>query len=209
MVNRMSGVREAKREELRNRLIAAAEKLVAKSGIRALNAREVTKEAGCALGSLYTVFDDLDDLVIHVNSNTLNRLAEELRNEPVSHEDPVEALKSLAKTYVRFARENLPLWVALFDYAAIADIAVPEWHTAEQHRLIEFIVEPVASLSVNLEGAELSERAKMLFAAVHGIVSLSVEDRFVGVSPDRLEDELMVFIDQMVAGLVRQSSADK
>ena len=70
----MRNKREEARDDLRKRLVDAAEARIASQGLAALKAREVTADAGCALGALYTAFDDLDRLILQVNSRTLVRL---------------------------------------------------------------------------------------------------------------------------------------
>lgn len=200
----MAGVREAKREALREALIVAATRRVETGGIKELNARTVTKDAGCALGSLYTAFEDLDDLIIHMNSRTLQRLGETIAGASAAmgaEADPVDRLKALARAYVRFAEDNHSLWVALFDYASLTNTTIPQWHQNEQDVLVREIVGPVQALSPDMPAEDVANRVRMLFSAVHGIVSLSLEDRFIGVPRDRLDDELLGFIDQMVAGL--------
>ncbi len=42
--------REEKRKDLKNRLIDAAEVSIRSAGFKGINARQVTTEAGCALG---------------------------------------------------------------------------------------------------------------------------------------------------------------
>ncbi|MGI9350372.1 MAG: TetR/AcrR family transcriptional regulator [Rhizobiaceae bacterium] len=197
----MAGKRELKREELKGSLLAAASNIIEGDGIRALNARTVTSNAGCALGSLYTAFEDLDDLIIHVNSLTLRRLAEDLANDMKDVKEPVAVLKGLATGYVRFARNNFALWSTLFDYYAITIGDVPDWHQEEQTFLINYIQEPVMQLSPGLSLEEATLRSRTLFAAVHGIVTFSLQDRYIGVAPDELESELDKFIDQMLKGL--------
>lgn len=197
----MTGKREAKKADLKARLIAAASKLIEAGGIRALNARAVTKEAGCALGSLYTLFDDLDDLIIHVNSQTLRELADTLTENMPENGSPKDILKSLARAYVKFAQENFASWNALFEYADFADTQIPDWHENEQAFLINHISGPVLALSPNLPKEEAMVRARTLFAAVHGIVAFSMQKRFIGLDEESLEPELMRFIDQMIAGL--------
>jgi len=197
----MIGKREQKRADLKERLIAAASKLIEEGGIRALNARAVTKEAGCALGSLYTLFDDLDDLIVHVNSRTLRALADALNADMPENGEPREVLKGLACAYVKFAQANFASWNALFEYADFAPGEVPDWHEAEQAFLINHISGPVLALSPHLEKEEAMVRARTLFAAVHGIVSFSMQKRFIGLDEESLEPELIRFIDQMIAGL--------
>jgi len=196
----MTGKREAKREELKSNLVRAATGIMETQGVRALNARNVTGMAGCALGSLYTAFEDLDDLIVQVNSQTLGKLGQALGEDVEELSDPVAILKALAKSYVRFADANFRLWNALFEYADMTD-AVPEWHQKEQSVLVDFIAGPVGKLNPHLSQAEAITRSRTLFAAVHGIVSFSLQQRYIGLQREELDSELERFIDQMLAGL--------
>lgn len=196
----MSGKREANREQLRDKLLNAATKRVEAGGMKDINARTLTKDAGCALGSLYTAFTDIDDLIIHMNSRTLKRLGEAIEAAGQGVDDPVDRLKALAKGYLQFAADNHALWVALFDYAALAGTVIPQWHQQEQEVLVRHIVGPVSSLNPDMDNDAMMIRVRTLFSAVHGIVSLSLDQRFIGLPQDELESELMRFIDQMVAG---------
>ncbi|MFN7596460.1 MAG: TetR family transcriptional regulator, partial [Cereibacter sp.] len=94
------------RDTLRHRLVDAAERRIAEQGLAGLKARQVTADAGCALGALYNAFDDLDDLVLHVNARTLDRLAAAFDDARRGGEDAEETMAVLARTYVRFALEN-------------------------------------------------------------------------------------------------------
>src|ERR1700730_18090468 len=67
-----------RRESLKESLIAAAERTIVSQGLRSLRARTLADEVGCALGAIYNVFADLDDLVLAVNSRTLAALEREL-----------------------------------------------------------------------------------------------------------------------------------
>src|ERR1700674_5492333 len=57
--------------ELRTRLIDAAERTIAEKGLAALRARDLAQEAGCAVGTIYNVFEHLDGLILCVGSRTL------------------------------------------------------------------------------------------------------------------------------------------
>lgn len=197
----MVGKREAKREDLRSRLMTAAREVIEEEGIRGMNARVVTTKAGCALGSLYTAFEDIDDLIVHVNSQTLTQLSEFLSVYARDTNEPITLLKQLAKGYVLFAKEHFALWNALFEYADLTMEHVPRWHQQEQSLLVDFIKQPVMALSPTLSEQEAALRSKTLFAAVHGIVAFSLQERFIGVETNQLNDELDRFVDQMVAGL--------
>ncbi len=104
---------ESKREILKKKILDAAEKRIESQGLAALRARDITKDARCALGSLYNAFEDLDLLILAVNSRTLARLHASLQNAPASQEAPKAKLLALALAYLNFGTENRNLWAAL------------------------------------------------------------------------------------------------
>ncbi|MEF2074754.1 TetR-like C-terminal domain-containing protein [Consotaella aegiceratis] len=165
------------------------------NGLRGLRARDVTADAGCALGGLYTAFEDLDELVIHVNSDTLRRLGEAVADATAGIDEPGARLKAMAMTYLAFARDHNALWLALFDTTMLADAEIPQWHKDDQAVLIEGIARTLAAITPDLDETALQRRARTLFAAVHGIVSISLERRFIGLADADLEGELSSFVD--------------
>lgn len=196
----MAGKREMKREDLRARLIEAARRRIAENGLASLRARDVTQDAGCALGGLYTAFRDLDELVLHVNSATLGMLEGELVTELSGETDPAGQLRILAHGYLRFALANRNLWAALFEHRLPEGVEAPAWHLDKHMFLIQFIARPLAALNPNMSEEDLRIRALTLFSAVHGIISISLEGRFVGIPAGRLESELDDFVALLAAG---------
>ena len=68
---------------LRERLIDAAERTVAANGLAGLRARDLAREAGCAVGTIYNVFEHLDELILCVGWRTLAMLDSAARSGPV------------------------------------------------------------------------------------------------------------------------------
>ncbi|MFD5815746.1 TetR/AcrR family transcriptional regulator [Streptomyces sp. NPDC127038] len=64
--------------DVRERLFAAAERVLAREGTAGLNNRSVTEEAGCAKGLLYNHFTDLDDFVAQLVLDRFARIAAEV-----------------------------------------------------------------------------------------------------------------------------------
>ncbi len=193
------GVRQEKREDLKQRLIEAAQARIGRSGLAALRARDLADDAGCALGAIYNVFEDMDDLVIHVNARTLARLGELTTGG--AGQVPRARLKELAAIYAAFASEHRNHWASLFEHQMTGGKAVPEWYLHERAVLIEQIVKPLMALRPALDNGEAWKRARTMFAAVHGIVSISLENRFIGIEPVNLQDELESFVDVLVTGI--------
>lgn len=197
----MSNKTEEKRAELRVRLIDVAEAQIAARGLAGLKAREVTAEAGCALGALYNAVQDLDTLVLHVNSRTLARLGAALHAACQGAGDaPEDVLQALAAGYVAFARENRRLWSALFEHRLPEGVETPDWHKRDHAVLIEEIIAPLARLRPDLAGEALIMRARTTFAAVHGVVQLALQGRFVGVPEESLADEVAALVSAMTRG---------
>jgi AcrR family transcriptional regulator len=196
----MAGRREEKREDLRTRLIEAARNRIAADGLAGLRARDVTQDAGCALGGLYTVFADLDELIVHVNSGTLKVLEETLALAEVKDRSPTDRLRNLARGYLTFAVTHRHLWKALFEHHLPEGRESPRWHLEEHMFLMDVIAEPLGELQPGMSAEERASRARTLFGAVHGVISISLEARFVGLPMEQLERELDGFVLTIAAG---------
>ncbi len=193
--------REIKRNNLRDRLTTSAERLIAENGLRGLKARDITKDAGCALGAIYNAVEDLDELVMLVNSRTLARLGNALHEAGAEESDPKALMQVLARTYVEFAQNNMPLWSTIFNHRLPDGKEVPDWHAVEYAVLIEEIISPLSKMRPDLDGGALRLRAQTLFASVHGVVQLSIHGRFVGTPPEYLVQEVEALVDAMTRGI--------
>ena len=196
----MGSKSESKREALRARLVDAAEARIAAQGLRGLKARDVTADAGCSLGALYNSVEDLDRLVILVNSRTLNRLGEVLRDAVPDGATPTETIQSLARAYIDFAVENSRLWSAIFFHRLPDDVEIPDWYKKEHSVLIEQIIAPLAEMRPDLGPEALRLRAQTMFAAVHGVAQLSFHGRHVGTPPECLPSEVEALVEALTRG---------
>lgn len=188
-----------RKADLRTRLIEAAEAEIAEKGLLGLKARDVTQRAGCALGAIYNAVADLDELVMRVNSRTLERLGAALA--PASEAGGPEAVTlALADAYAVFALENRRLWSALFEHRLPDGVEMPEWHRQEHEVLIARIVAPLHQLRPDLQDADVRLRVRTLFGAVHGVVHLALQGRLVGVPEPLLRQEVAALVGALVLG---------
>ncbi|WP_312794024.1 TetR/AcrR family transcriptional regulator [Tianweitania sp.] len=195
-----------RRAKLKERLVEAATDCIRANGLGGLRARDITTDAGCSLGALYNVFADIDDLVVHVNSQTLRHLRDVVDKAGQGTSSPSEQLVALAIGYLNFARSETAVWMSLFEHRMPAGVLVPQWHLDEHAALIEQIAEPLAALHPELEQAHLLRRARTLFSAVHGVVLLGLGDWFVGPGASAVEDELRLIVNAMISGLAADST---
>lgn len=197
----MISKREARREALRIALLEAAKARVAENGLARLRARDIAKDAGCALGAVYNVYKSLDDLILHINSATLAQLNAKLRHAAANAGTPQEKLVALARQYMTFAIDNNHLWSALFDHRMPENAPFPQWHLDEQAVLFGHVVDPLAALKPDLDDAGRHIAARTLFAAVHGIVSISLREGSTTIPRETLDTQLTEFINTQVNGM--------
>lgn len=193
-----------KRHTLRQKIIDLAQVQIADFGLSSLRARDLSKEAGCALGSLYNMFEDIDALVLEVNARTLIAIDEKMDVAVANIPQASKQLKALAHAYLSFARANPLSWRALFEHHLPEGTELPEWYSESLNHLMARITQPLAVLRVDYSAEVLAKRARTLFAAVHGVVSISLDNRFVGLAPDALDSELDRFVDVLLIGSQHQ-----
>ncbi|NBD28653.1 MAG: TetR/AcrR family transcriptional regulator [Alphaproteobacteria bacterium] len=178
----MAGKVEERRRALRAALIDHAERRIHSDGLSNLRARDLARDAGCALGAIYNVFGDLNDLVLAVNARTFERLgadvAAALADAP---QDPTEQLVVMAQAYYRFAAANHNAWRALFDIDRPFGESAPDWYLAEMAQLFAYIEAPLRILMPEMADTDRALMTRALFSSVHGVVLLALDEASAGV----------------------------
>lgn len=178
-----------RRDDLRERLIDIAEDEIREHGIASLRARKLAEQAGCAVGAIYNVFDDMTGLVLAVNGRTFHRMGSNVMATvaEMPSASPVDRLVAIAGGYLQFASDNPNLWRALFDIEMTSDRDVPEWYMKELSQLFTIISGPLAELNPDSSAQDIDLMTRTLFSSVHGIVLLGLERRISGVPLERME----------------------
>lgn len=185
----MSDKTQARKAALREKLIDLAERQIETGGLSSLKARALAQEAGCAVGAIYNVFDDMTALVLAVNGRTFKRLGATVSGavNAAQTATPNERLVIMSTAYLRFASENKTLWRALFDVEMPADGPVPQWYLDALGGLFSNIAAPLSEIFPQMHEHELDLMTRALFSSVHGIVLLGLEQRISGVPVDQIE----------------------
>lgn len=194
---------EERRERLRDELVRLAEETVAERGLPGLKARDLAARAGCAVGAIYTAFPDMDALILAVNARTLRRFEAFIARREGAPGEPAGRLVHLAVSYLAFAAEHPLLWRALFQHRLAEEKAPPDWYMVEQVRLFSYIEEPLAEMRPELKGRERPLLARTLFSAVHGIVSLGLDEKLGAVPEPVLRAQVETVVEAMGRGLMR------
>jgi AcrR family transcriptional regulator len=185
--------------DLRERLLAAGRAAIAEGGLANLKARDLAASAGCAVGAIYNVFADLDEMILRIGAGTLASLEERLEGEAA--DDPTQELLRLACGYLDFARANKMLWRALFEHRLAGGRPVPSWYLEEQGRLFALLEAPLSRLLPGEPVASRALLARTLFSAVHGVVSLGLEEKLAPMPAGTLDAELERLVRAFAAGI--------
>jgi AcrR family transcriptional regulator len=203
-----------RREQLKTTLVDAAEAIIARDGLTALRARDLAAAAGCALGAIYNAFDDLDAIVFAVNMRTLalldRSLGEAVHRKAAggmkSEAPDVAQLIRLALAYLDFAGKHGPRWRALFEHRLHNGQTAPSWYIAEQNRIFQVVEEPLSAIQPGLAAGELAQLARTVFSAVHGVVSLGLEQKLGEIPTRRLREQTAAIVIAIARGLRETAS---
>ena len=189
---------------LREQLIDAAEWTIAEKGLAALKARDLAQEVGCAVGTIYNVFEHLDELVLCVGLRTLAMLEAALGAVPLggrhSTEKAADDLVRLALAYLEFAAKYTVRWRALFEHRMSEARSLPEWFAEQQLRLFDQVERPLAALLPDLDRDARRVLARTVFSAVHGIVALGLEEKLVSLPLPDLAGQLAATVRAIASG---------
>lgn len=180
-------------EELRELILEASTDLIQTAGLTGLSAREIARRIGYSPGTLYNVFENLDALVLTIEGRLLDRLSSALSAVPKGS-DPQERVRRLASTYLKFTHDNPKLWNLLFEHHMPGGKEVPDWYREKLEALLAELEGALAPLMPNVDAAEVKRSARVLWAGVHGITSLSTADKLSNVTTETagpLVDELV------------------
>lgn len=185
----MTGKVAARQAKLRETLIDAAEAQIASGGLATLKARNMAQAAGCSVGAIYNIFDDLDALVMAVNGRTFRRLGSFVMQvvEEAGAKGPNARMVALGHGYLHFAASHTYLWRALFDLEMSVETTVPAWYLKELGAVFGLIAAPLSELFPDMARSELDLMVRGLFSSVHGIVLLGLEKRISAVPQDQIE----------------------
>lgn len=196
------------RESLRGEIVARAAAIIAAEGLGAVQARRIAREAGCAVGTIYNLFGDIDGLVIAVNATTLAMLGEAVQAAGQNIGDLTLDLRlsRLALAYMHFALDHTRRWEAVFKHRVMEGREVPASYLEDQSRLLALIETALGDAIP--DAGRRGATARALFGAVHGIVALALDNRLGGRLKGELEEQVRRIVGLAARGIEAERSLD-
>jgi AcrR family transcriptional regulator len=180
-------LRERRKEELREEILAAARTLFVQIGYDAFSMRKLAEKVGCSAGNLYLYFPSREELFRCLMDESFAELKQQLVEScepgpgPV---DPVARLKRGMRAYVDFG-------VSHPDAYGIAFLVrrPQQRDTIKPHAAFSFLQTVVASCvaAKRFRAVDVDLVSQSLWVAIHGLTSLLIHlPQFPWVARDQL-----------------------
>ncbi|KWT64241.1 TetR/AcrR family transcriptional regulator [Hyphomicrobium sulfonivorans] len=193
-------------EELRELIIAATTSIIDEAGIDGLSAREIAKHIGYSPGTLYNMFENLDDLLLIIEARLLDDLRQQLI-EAAQNAPAHERLPRLAATYFEFTQNHPKRWSLLIEHRIPGNHPVPDWYEDKISSLLqpfEDVLDPILDADTSPETRR--QHARTIWAGIHGLTSLSTANKLATITNHSgqvlIDDLVMTYL----AGLQRSTS---
>jgi len=193
---------EHSREELRELALRAAGEIVAqgdgKGGAAQLSMREVARRIGYTVGALYMVFENLDDLIVQVNEQTVIELRGALERIRGRANQPAQNLRLLVAAYFGFALLNTARWRLVFEHRLPEGQKPPATYAGHTAAIFALVAHQLREAGAGRAGASCEELATALWSGAHGICMLAVTGKLQIATQASVQRLLDVLLDGFV-----------
>ncbi len=189
------------RKELREMAVGAGLELLAESGVAGLSARQIASRIGYTVGTLYNVFEDFEDIVLHLNAATLREMHQQLMPLAQSKKKPQQRILDFAHCYGDYAMAHPARWHLL--HSAQRTQKLPEWFRRDVHAVFALVEEPLLLLCPK-KPKQAGDAAKVLWAGLHGICALSISQKLENIDAAPMRALVDHFVKHYVAGLLAE-----
>lgn len=187
------------REELHVLALTAARQIVEEDDFRDLTARNVANSIGFSAGTLYKLFDTIDDLVEQVNSGTLDSPFTALRDTP-STGQAITDVADLCTRYHTFLDQNPNLCELLFEYRYVRG------YRQKINQGLEIVGAALSSIFPAGHDKDISEAASTLWASLQGVSWPSKNSKLAVIGGQSRDDLAHSLLTDFVVGLHHHSS---
>ncbi len=180
------------KEALRALILKGAKKLFLEKGIEQTTMRNIADEIDYSVGTVYVYFKDKNAILHDLHSIGFQELGGFFQGL-FSIEDPMERLKKMGITYLKFAIENQEMYDLMFNVKApmefIENAKKEDWN--EGVATFGALKETVSQCMEqgHFKGHSLEPLSFMIWSLVHGMCCLEIRQRTKGVkfsNPDTI-----------------------
>lgn len=188
-------------ENLEQILLDAAAQIIATQGVAALSLRALGDRAGVSRSAPYHYFADKDQLLDRLGERGFSLLTQGIIAAQAQHDEPIARGRAGILAYVAFAQAHPQLFRIMFAGILPRRLSLPvdkagsssSFSSAAAARAFATLQAGVAALpdSAGLTEADLILRTNALWAAMHGVAVLAIDENLKLVAPETVLDQLL------------------
>jgi AcrR family transcriptional regulator len=170
--------RERERQELREKILAAARELFVDEGYEAMTMRRLAEKIEYSTTAIYVHFKDKDSLLAELMARDFGTFAVEMQRASRVR-DPIERLRRLGETYIEFglAHPNHYRLMFMTPRPESSDAALPHPTLPSDSAYAGLRVAVEEALAAGRLRRDLRDPdavAQAMWSAMHGLVSLEI-----------------------------------
>ncbi len=188
------------REELKELALKSAEELLNDKSASELSTRQIAAKMGYTVGTLYQIFKNLPDLLLHVNARTLKILYDDCLALNLTSDNHQKNILAYANVYLEFAHSHPGLWELIFDNQILNDDELPDWYLQQVNSLFSLIEIQLKAIQPGASATEVTKTSRVLWSSVHGICTLSINNNLFAQSACSSEELIQSLISHFIMG---------
>ena len=191
---------EHSRDEIREMVLKAAEMIVAEEGFSGLKVRKIALKIGYTVGSIYMVFENMDDLIMHLKVRVLDDIEASMDQSETEKNDPERAIVELARTYLNFAGNQFNRWSMVFEHSLSKDQDLPDWYRSRVDNVFIRVENLLGQLRPDYPAVEVKRAARALWGGIHGVCILSLTGAMDVAGISNVGDSVVLLTENFIRG---------
>lgn len=191
--------KEREKAELRSLILKGAMEVFLEEGFENTSIRRIAERIEYSPGTIYVYFKDKDEILHDLHHLAFDQLMAVMQKTEV-HPEPIDQLYAIGESYITFALENPELYELMFVVRAPMKAIHPDCDWEEGFRTYHYF-KGVLSKAIDkdqLKPVDPEVLCVTLWAAVHGLVTLYLRERFQMLPAGQIEPLLRHCIRQLL-----------
>jgi AcrR family transcriptional regulator len=164
-----------------------------------LSLRKLAKSIGYVPSTLVNIFGSYNLLLLRAIAQTLDEIMLQVNQGLENSATPAEALKAIAYCYYDFAQQHPNRWRLVFQHNMNGE-ALPDWQKNRISQMMGVLEEIIKTINPIKEQNEIEQSSRVIWASVHGITLLSLDDLLFSSTP--IDGHLL--IDNLLLNYINQ-----
>ncbi|MBF0446904.1 MAG: TetR/AcrR family transcriptional regulator [Magnetococcales bacterium] len=190
------------RDELIDLVLNHSQQIIEQKGVAALTARSIAAAIGYSPGTLYNLFNNIDEIILHLNGRTLADLHRSIA-KAIQGRSGRAQLDHLISAYLDFSKTAETRWALLTQHHPPRDEPLPDWYQEQVEQLLEQLASILRLLLPGCGNTEIKHSAGVLWCGLNGISTNAGQNKLPGMSPSSLDEMARSLAYNYISGLKR------